>query len=127
MSPTGALPRRWPSAWPSLWPEVRDRSAFGLTAALVTALGLTWLGVPGLTWWLPLLPALLLIGPLSWPGRVRRGFDRAGDEGTLRVVDERDQVLVWGPRGGVAAEVAPDGAIRYRPRGAVTRGSTPNV
>lgn len=107
------LPDRWPSAWPSLWRPVRDRAAFAVPAALLTALGLGWLGDLSLTWWVPLLPLLLLAGPLTRPGRVRRSFDRASADGSLTVVDDRAGVLVWGSGRTVAAEVTAGGAIRY--------------
>lgn len=57
---------------------LRNRLVFvGLTCAL-TLLGLFLYGEPRLTWWVALLPLLLLVGPLARFRRSGRGREPSG-------------------------------------------------
>lgn len=106
---------RWPSTWPALWRPVRDRAVLAGATVLLTLIGIGWLGDLGLSWWVPLLPLLLLIGPLSRPGRVRRRFERAATRGRLVVAPHRSgwQLQPAAGRRDVLAVVGYDGGLRY--------------
>lgn len=113
MSPPALPEGRWPSAWPSLWRPVLDRVVFAGAAAVLTALGLAWLGDFGLSWWVALLPLLTLVVPATRPSRVRRRFERAAARGTLTVRDDGVDLWVRAGRRTVAARVGMDGSVSY--------------
>lgn len=110
------LPDRWPSAWPSLWPGVRDSVAVVALTMVLTLVGVFRFGDPALSWWVALLPLLLLIGPLTRPARVRRTIRRATEQRTLRVRQSGDTLWISAGRRRVGARVDPDGAVTYRAR-----------
>lgn len=77
------IPDRWPSAWPHLWRPARDRMVFVLAVMALTTAGIIALGEPAGEWWVPLVPAVLLIGPVTRPGRARRELRRACRRGRV--------------------------------------------
>ena len=106
---------RWPSTWPALLRPVRDRVVFVGATVLLTLAGTALLGDLDLSWWVPLLPLLLLIGPATRPFRVRRRFERAAERNEL-IVQQRGPSWRLQPaegRGGVVALVSEDGVLSY--------------
>jgi hypothetical protein len=130
---------RWPAGWASLWPVLASRAVFVGLVAACTAAGLLIAGDPDGQWWLPFVPAVLLLGPLARLASVGRRWERAAAAGRLasspgrllpagpRAVFEGDPE-VWLPArfaGGPAllvrhhrdlAVVLEDGTVRYVPR-----------
>lgn len=108
-------PGRWPSTWPALWRPVRDRAVFVGGTVLLTLTGTALLGDLGLSWWVPLIPLLLLIGPVTRPHRVRRAFERAAGRRELSVAPRGSgwRVQPAERHGGVIALVSEDGALVY--------------
>ncbi|MEO6957034.1 MAG: hypothetical protein ABI137_09880 [Antricoccus sp.] len=92
------LPERWPSAWPSL----RSAVFVGLTlplALLVTLIViLSMTKVLAMAWWLLLVPAALMIRPLSLPRRVRSVIQLDADFGRLRVSERKAGLLASSPK-----------------------------
>lgn len=135
---TAVVPR-WPAGWASLWPVLASRAVFVGMVSLCTAIGLLVAGDPGGLWWLPFVPAVLLLGPLVRLASVGQRWERAAAAGRLsslpgrllpagpRAVFEGDPE-VWLPgrfAGGPAllvryrrelAVVLDDGSVRYVPR-----------
>lgn len=118
--PTG----RWPSTWPALWRPVRDRAVFVVVTVVLILVGTALLADFGLSWWVSLLPLLLMIGPLTRPGRVRRRFERAAARDRLRVQPHRQgwQLRLPERAGNVVALVTYDGTVSYLDVGARVAG-----
>jgi len=57
---------------PSTWQVVGARVVFAVGTALLTLAGTAFVGDLRLSWWVSLLPLMLLIGPLTSAARVRR-------------------------------------------------------
>lgn len=108
------LPEAWPSAWPSLWRPVRDRAVLVGAMVVLTLVGLARFGDLGLSWWVALLPLVLLAGPVSRPARVRGAIRRAAADRTLRVRTTESGLWVTARRRSVAAMVSADGSVRYQ-------------
>lgn len=107
-----AVPARWPSAWPSLRGRVLGRVAFVAVVEALTGAGLAWLADPVAQWWALLPPLLLLLGPVTAPGRARRRAQRAAAAGRLTV--DPDGLIRPTARGRRAlAWLAPDGTVHY--------------
>lgn len=83
------VPVRWPSAWLSLRTTVLRRAAFVLAVAVLTATGIVAVGDPSAQWWIPLLPAVLLAGPISRLGGIPRRLRRATRRGRLATMPGR--------------------------------------
>lgn len=83
------IPRRWPSAWPYLSHGVYKRAAFVAVTAVLTAVGIAATGDLTVQWWIPLLPAVLLVGPVLRPVRLRRRLERAAAGRNLAVMPGR--------------------------------------
>ncbi|MBA2415111.1 MAG: hypothetical protein H0V64_04320 [Geodermatophilaceae bacterium] len=114
--PGPALPSgRWPSTWPALWRPVRDRAIFVGVTVVLTLAGTAQFGDLGLSWWVPLLPLVLVLGPVTRPARVRRRFERAAARNALSVQSHRRgwQLHPPGRRGNVVALVSGDGELTY--------------
>jgi hypothetical protein len=90
------LPARWPSAWPSLWPVLASRAVFVAMVSGLTLVALLVAGDPGGDWWLPLLPFVLLLGPVASIASVRSRWERAAARSRLGAVPGR--LLPAGPR-----------------------------
>lgn len=106
---------RWPSTWPALWRPVRDRALFVGGTVLLTLLAIASLGDLGLSWWFASMPLVLLIGPLTRPGRVRRRFERAAAHDRLRMrrYGPGWQLSPRERRANVVAIVSDDGGLSY--------------
>lgn len=103
------VPAQWPSAWAHLWQPARDRAVFVGLVVLLTVIGVVFTGDLVKEWWVPLVPLVLLTGPVSRPGRVRRTLQRAATRGRLRTTTGR---LHPGPvtsRGPTVRLVTPSG------------------
>ena len=118
--PDLGLPEHWPSAWPSLRGQVALGAVLPVLAAVLTLAGEIWLGIADIAWWLPLLPLILLIGPLTRPARIRRLVDTADRRGRLQVTVATLGLLAVVPgrrgRARVTVEVLPAGRVVYRTR-----------
>jgi len=125
--PNPVLPAgRWPSAWPDLWRPVRDRAVFALLTVVLTLTGTALFGDLGWSWWLALLPLVLLVGPVLRPGRVRRRFEQAAARNRLRVHAHGAGWRAQPPgRLHVVALLSPDGAAHYLDRHRRLRGKPP--
>lgn len=113
-----AIPVRWPSAWPYLSHLVYRRARFVLAVVLLTAAGIVLTGEPGAQWWVPLLPVVLLVGPVRRPGRLRRAFERAARRGDLAAMPGRLHPGPVNSRGQTVRLVTPTGdavAVPVRP------------
>jgi len=108
-------PGRWPSTWPALWGGVRDRAVFVGAIVVLTLAGTALLGDLGVSWWVPFVPLLLMIGPATRPGRVRRRFERAAARKELSVHGHRDgwRLRPGGRRGHVVALISRNGEVTY--------------
>ncbi|HEX5496613.1 MAG TPA: hypothetical protein VFX70_18790 [Mycobacteriales bacterium] len=85
------------------------RAVFVLAVAVLTALGIVATGDPGAQWWIPLLPAVLLLGRVRRPGRLRGGLQRAAGRGRLAVMPGRVHPGPVTSRGQTVRLVTPTG------------------
>lgn len=85
------VPTHWPSAWPHLWHATRDRAVFVAAVIALTVIGIVGAGDLQAQWWVPLLPLVLLAGPATRPGRVRRALQNCTARGRLRTMPGRLQ------------------------------------
>lgn len=113
----GGLPSQWPSAWPSLGRRVAVASVVPIVVALVALAVVAIVGVLPSAWWVPLIPLVLLVGPLTLPGRVRSAMQGASDAKTLVVTVAPLGLLVRTPAPArlvrPSAEVTSAGRVRY--------------
>jgi len=108
-SDEAVIPARWPSAWPYLSRAVYRRARFVLAVAVLTAVGIVVTGEPGVQWWIPLLPVVLLAGPVRRPGGLRRVFERAARRGGLAAMPGRLHPGPVNSRGHTVRLVTPTG------------------
>lgn len=92
----------FPQQWPSAWPSLRNAVFLGLVlpvtllVALIVILMMT--KVLATAWWLVLVPAALMMGPLSLPHRIRSVLQADADSGQLRVSAREAGLLATSPR-----------------------------
>ncbi|WP_134322831.1 hypothetical protein [Cumulibacter soli] len=117
-----ALPTVWPSAWPSLRAQVALGATFPVVAAVAGFIILLRTQTLATSWWIAVLPLLLLAWPLSLPARARAAMRRAHEGSRIEVLATQHG-LVARPieRRGlkVRAFLEQDGRVRYEiaPRG----------
>lgn len=111
------LPQSWPSAWPSLAKQAFMGAILPIVAAVVVLVVLLLTKTLEQAWWVALIPLLLLIWPLSLPGRVQRVMQEASDDGRLEVVQGMLGTIAAAPRRRLGvrpnAEVVPGKPVRY--------------
>jgi hypothetical protein len=90
------VPARWPAGWSSLWPVLASRAVFVAMVGVLTAIALLIAGDPGGQWWLPFVPAVLLLGPAANIWFVRSRWQRAAARGRFGAVPGR--MRPTGPR-----------------------------
>lgn len=92
------LPTHWPSAWSSLRGRVAVSAIFPVVACAVAVLIMVLTGVLVHVWWIAALPLLLVIGPLTLPGRTRAAVQSAYDGHELQVTTAQVGLVVRVPR-----------------------------
>lgn len=113
----GALPASWPSAWPSLRRQVLLGATLPLVVSVVVLVVLAVTQTLATSWWVALIPLVLLAWPLSLPARVRTVVQNAHRARTLDIVQGTIGLIgeVRHRRMGVRpnVEVVPGGPVRY--------------